>query len=155
MRSVFYIMTKELRSYFVSPIAYVVVAFWLVATGYFFTVSVTQSQQSSLVSVFGVVTILLLLISPALTMRLLSEESRTGTLELLLTAPIKDWAVVLGKFLAALGLYAVMIALTIFYPILLVLYNGNPDWWPIWSGYIGLLLLGMFFLAIRLFASAL
>src|SRR5947209_13780287 len=102
MRSVFYIMTKELRSYFVSPIAYVVVAFWLVATGYFFTVSVTQSQQSSLVSVFGVVTILLLLISPALTMRLLSEESRTGTLELLLTAPIKDWAVVLGKFLAAL-----------------------------------------------------
>lgn len=155
MREVLYIAGKELRSYFVSPVAYVVVAFWLVATGFFFYVSVTLGQEASLRNVFGVVIILLLLITPALTMRLLAEESRSGTLELLLTAPIRDWAVVIGKFLGALGLYVVMIALTIFYPILLMLYKGDPDWGPIWSGYLGLLLLGMLFVAIGLFASAL
>jgi ABC-2 type transport system permease protein len=155
MSNMFYIMTKELRSYFVSPIAYVVVAFWLVGTGFFFTLAVTQSQQASMTSVYGVVTIFLLLIAPALTMRLLSEESRTGTLELLLTAPVKDWAVVIGKYLAAVVLYAVMIGLMLFYPILLVVFRGNPDWGPIWSGFLGLLLFGMVFLAVGLFASAL
>jgi ABC-2 type transport system permease protein len=155
MREVFYIASKELRSFFVSPVAYVIVAFWLVATGFFFYVSVTLGQDASLRNVFGVVIILLLLITPALTMRLLAEESRTGTLELLLTAPVKDWAVVLGKFLGALGLYTVMIGLTLFYPLLLILYKGNPDWGPIWSGYLGLLLVGTLFLSVGLFASAL
>jgi ABC-2 type transport system permease protein len=155
MRQVLYIAGKELRSYFVSPVAYLVVAFWLIGTGYFFSGAVILGQQADLRNLFGVVTILLLLISPALTMRLLAEESRTGTLELLLTAPVKDWSVVLGKFLGALGLYAVMIGLTLLYPILLVLFGGNPDWGPIWSGYLGLLLLGMLFLAVGLFASAL
>jgi ABC-2 type transport system permease protein len=155
MREALYIAGKELRSYFVSPVAYVIMAFWLVATGFFFYAAVTLGQEASLRNVFGVVIILLLLISPALTMRLLAEESRTGTLELLLTAPVKDWAVVLGKFLGALGLYAVMIGLTLFYPLLLILYKGNPDWGPIWSGYLGLLLVGMLFLSVGLFASAL
>jgi ABC-2 type transport system permease protein len=155
MNSMFYIMTKELRSYFVSPIAYVVVAFWLVGTGFFFTLAVTQTQQANMTSVYGVVTIFLLLVCPALTMRLLSEESRTGTLELLLTAPVKDWAVVVGKFLASVILYAVMIGLMLFYPILLVIFRGNPDWGPIWSGFLGLLLFGSVFLAVGLFASAL
>jgi ABC-2 type transport system permease protein len=150
-----FIAGKELRSYFVSPVAYVIVAFWLVATGFFFWRSVDVTNEATLRDVFSVVTILLLLISPALTMRLLAEESRTGTLELLLTAPVRDWSVVIGKFLGALGLYAVMIGLTLFYPILLMLLGGNPDWGPIWSGYIGLLLLGMSFLAVGLFASSL
>jgi len=105
MREAFYIATKELRSYFVSPVAYVIAAFWLAGTGIFFYSSVVQGHDPSMRNVFGVVIILLLLITPALTMRLLSEESRTGTLELLLTAPVKDWAVVLGKFLGAFGLY--------------------------------------------------
>lgn len=155
MRNTLFIAGKELRSYFVSPVAYVIVAFWLVATGFFFWRSVDVTNEASLRDVFSVVTILLLLISPALTMRLLAEESRTGTLELLLTAPVRDWSVVIGKFLGALGLYAVMIALTLFYPILLMLLGGNPDWGPIWSGYLGLLLLGMSFLAVGLFASSL
>ena len=154
MRNVLYIASKELRSYFVSPVAYVIVAFWLVATGFFFWFSV-NSNDASLRNVFGVIIVLLLLISPALTMRLVAEEARTGTLELLLTAPVQDWAVVLGKFLGALGLYATMIGLTLFYPILLIMLGGNPDWGPIWSGYLGLLLLGMSFLAIGIFASAL
>jgi ABC-2 type transport system permease protein len=159
MRNVLYIAGKELRSYFVSPVAYVVVAFWLVATGYFFSGSLISGQDPSLRNVFGVVTILLLLIAPALTMRLLAEESRTGTLELLLTAPVKDWAVVVGKFLGALGLYAAMMLLTFFYPLLTTFLASTPtsapDWGPIWSGYLGLLLLGMVFLAVGLFASAL
>jgi len=155
VRNVLFIAGKELRSYFVSPVAYVIVAFWLVATGFFFWRSVDITNEASLRNVFGVVTILLLLISPALTMRLLAEESRTGTLELLLTAPVRDWSVVLGKFLGALGLYLVMMGLTLVYPVLLMMLGGNPDWGPIWSGYLGLILLGMSFLAVGLFASAL
>jgi ABC-2 type transport system permease protein len=155
VRNVLFIAGKELRSYFVSPVAYVIVAFWLVATGFFFWRSVDITNEASLRNVFGVVTILLLLISPALTMRLLAEESRTGTLELLLTAPVRDWSVVLGKFLGALGLYLVMMGLTLVYPLLLMMLGGNPDWGPIWSGYLGLILLGMSFLAVGLFASAL
>src|SRR5437868_317619 len=155
MREALYIAGKEMRSYFVSPVAYIIVAFWLVATGFFLYASVTLGQEASLRNVFGVVIILLLLVTPALTMRLISEESRTGTLELLLTAPVKDWAVVLGKFLGALGLFAAMMLLTLFYPLLLILYKGNPDWGPIWSGYLGLLLVGMLFISVGLFSSAL
>jgi ABC-2 type transport system permease protein len=154
MRNVLYVAGKELRSYFVSPIAYVIVAIWLVITGAFFTASSTGGD-ASMRNVFGVIPILLLLISPALTMRLLAEESRTGTLELLLTAPVKDWSVVVGKFLGALGLYVAMMFLTVLYPLILVLFRGDPDWGPIWSGYLGLLLLGMAFLSVGLLASAL
>lgn len=155
MRNVFYIMAKELRSYFVSPVAYIIVAMWLLASGFFFWLSVVFQGEASLTGVFGVTTVLLLLISPALTMRLLAEESRTGTLELLLTAPVKDWSVVLGKFLASVVLFISMMALTLLYPLILILFRGNPDWGPIWSGYIGVLLLGMAFLSVGLFASAL
>jgi ABC-2 type transport system permease protein len=154
MRNVLYVAGKELRSYFVSPIAYIIVAFWLVITGLFFTASATAGD-ASMRNVFGVIPILLLLISPALTMRLLAEESRTGTLELLLTAPVKDWSVVVGKFLGALGLFVAMMFLTVLYPLILVLFRGDPDWGPIWSGYLGLLLLGMAFLSVGLLASAL
>ncbi len=155
MRNLLNIAAKEMRSYFVSPVAYLIVAFWLIASGFFFWLSVSITAQASMTDVFGVIPVFLLLISPALTMRLLAEESRTGTLELLLTAPVRDWAVVLGKFLGALGLYATMIALTLVYPLIFVIFGGNPDWGPIWSGYLGLVLLGMTFLAIGIFASAL
>ena len=154
MRNMLYIAGRELRSYFVTPIAYVIAAFWLLGTGFFFWFS-ASSSDASLRNVFGVVIVLLLLISPALTMRLIAEESRTGTLELLLTSPVQDWAVVLGKFLGVFGLYLSMIALTLFYPLMLILFGGDPDWGPIWSGYLGLLLVGMSFLSVGLFASAL
>jgi gliding motility-associated transport system permease protein len=155
MRNVLYIAGKELRSYFVSPVAYIIVAFWLVATGFFFWSSVVSVGEATVRYVFNVLTILLLLVTPALTMRLLAEESRTGTLELLLTAPVKDWSVVLGKWVASVVLFIAMMALTLFYPLLLVMLGGNPDWGPIWSGYIGVLLLGMAFLSVGIFASAL
>jgi ABC-2 type transport system permease protein len=155
MRNVLYIAGKELRSYFVSPVAYIIVAFWLVAMGFFFWLSISSFGEASLTNVFNVVIVLLLLVAPALTMRLLSEETRTGTLELLLTAPVKDWSVVVGKFLGAFVLYIAMMALTLLYPVMLVLFGGNPDWGPIWSGYLGVLLLGMAFLSVGLFASSL
>jgi ABC-2 type transport system permease protein len=155
MRNVLYIAAKELRSYFVSPVAYIIVAFWLVAMGCFFWLSISSFGEASLTNVFNVVIVLLLLVAPALTMRLLSEETRTGTLELLLTAPVKDWSVVVGKFIGAFVLYITMMALTLLYPVMLLLFGGNPDWGPIWSGYIGVLLLGMAFLAVGLFASSL
>jgi ABC-2 type transport system permease protein len=149
------IAMKELKSYFVSPIAYVIIAFWLLATGLFFYLILVNVRTASLQELFGTVTVLLLLIGPALTMRLLSEEQRTGSLELLMTAPIRDWEVVLGKFLAAVLLFIAMMALTLIYPILMQLFGGTPDWGPIFSGYLGLLLFASSFLAIGLFASAL
>ena len=149
------VAAKELRSYFVSPVAWVIIAFWLVGTGLFFSLIIGSTQTASLQDLFGVVTVLLLLIAPALTMRLLSEEQRTGSLELLMTTPVRDWEVVLGKFFAAMTLYGAMMALTLVYPILLVLFGGNPDWGPIFSGYLGLLLFGAAFLAVGLFASSL
>ena len=155
MRNVLYIAGKELRSYFVSPVAYVIVAFWLVALGVFFWLSVTSTNEATMRYVFDVVPVLLLLIAPALTMRLIAEEHRTGTLELLMTSPVQDRAVVVGKFLGALGLYATMTALTLFFRVLLSLMGGNPDWGPIWSGYLGLILMGSAFLAVGLFASSL
>ena len=154
MRNMLYIAAKELRSYFVTPIAYVIVAFWLVGTGFFFWLSVSYNDPT-MRNVFGVILVLLLLIAPALTMRLVAEEARTGTLELLLTSPVQDWAVVLGKYLGALALYLTMIGLTLFYPLLVVVFRGNPDWGPVWSGYLGMVLVGMAFLSVGLFASAL
>ena len=154
MREMLYIAGKELRSYFVTPVAYLVIGPWLALVSLFFFFSVA-AQDASLRNVFGVMIIILLFAIPALTMRLFAEEQRTGTLELLLTAPVRDWAVVLGKFIGVLCLYIVMLAITLFYPLLLALYNGNPDWGPILSGYLGILLFGMAALSIGMFASSL
>ena len=151
----FSIALKEIKSYFVSPVAYVIIAFWLVTTGLFFALIAINSRTTSMQELFSTVTVLLLLISPALTMRLLSEEQRTGTLELLMTAPIRDWEVVLGKFIAALTLFVAMMALTVLYPLLLSAFGGTPDWGSIFSGYLGLFLFGAAFLAVGLFASSL
>ena len=154
MKGTLTIARRELRSYFTSPVAYVVTAAFLVVTGYLFTVILSLSREASLRYLFGNMSVILLIISPALTMRLLAEEQRSGTIELLLTAPIRDHEVVLGKFIASLGLLATMLALTLYYPLLLFLY-GNPEKGHIISGYLGTLLLGAAFLSIGLFASSL
>jgi ABC-2 type transport system permease protein len=154
MRNMIYVAHRELRAYFASPIAYVMIAAFLAIMGFFFTLIVTLTQEASMAGVFGNMAVVLLFVSPALTMRLLAEEQRSGTIELLLTLPVRDWQVVLGKFLASLAVYAVMLALTLYYPALLMKL-GNPDPGPIGSGYVGLLLLGGSFLSIGLFSSAL
>jgi ABC-2 type transport system permease protein len=149
------IARRELGAFFVSPIAYIVIAAFLVISGYLFSVILILSQQADLQGVFSNVNVLLLFIAPLITMRLLADEQRNGTIELLLTAPVRDWEVVLGKFLAALGLFGVILVLTFVYPIILWMLGGNPDFGPILSGYLGMLLIGGATLSIGTLASAL
>jgi ABC-2 type transport system permease protein len=148
------IARKELTTYFVSPVAYVVTAFFLVVAGFFFYFILYFSREASLRGLFSNVAIVLLFVGPGLTMRLLAEEQRMGTIELLLTAPVRDWEVVVGKFIASLAFYTFMLALTILYPIILMRF-GNPDIGPILSGYLGMLLLGATFLAAGVLTSSL
>lgn len=156
MRNVIHIARRELNAYFVSPIAYVVGAIYLAVMGGLFGIILYYSREATLRYVFlhGVSILFLVLVTQVLTMRLLAEEQRQGTLELLLTAPLRDWEVVIGKYLASLGVFAAMIILTGYFPIVL-LRVGNPDVGPMLAGYLGYLLLGAALLSIGLFASAL
>ena len=154
MKNMIVITQKELRAYFTTPVAYVVIAAFLAVMGFFFWLIVSLTREASLRGVFANMAVTLLFIAPALTMRLLAEEQRSGTIELLLTLPVRDWQVVVGKFLASLAVFAVMLGLTLYYP-LLWLRLGNPDLGPIGSGYVGLLLLGGSCLSIGLFTSSL
>jgi len=149
------IALREFKSYLASPMAYVVTGIFLALTGFLFSInSVTYYETSirGLWQTWGI--ILLLLISSVLTMRLLAEERKMGTLELLLTAPVRDSEVIIGKFLGSLGILTAMLALTFYYPILLMWF-GDPDWGPIATGYLGLFLVGCTALAVGLFASSL
>jgi len=167
------IFKKEMRLYFTSPVAYVVLTIFLVIAGWFFynifafftlasmqsamnpamarDLNVTDSVMRPLVSNISVI---LLLLMPLVTMRLFSEERRSGTIELLLTYPVRDGAVLVGKYLAALALYALMLALTLLYPGIVV-YFARLEWGPLVTGYAGLLLMGGTFIAVGIFASSL
>ncbi len=153
MRNTLAIFGKEFRTYFTSPMAYIIAAVYLAMSGFFFVQDLSSLQLARLQGLLGPSGFLLLLIAPILTMRLFAEEQKLGTLELLLTAPVRDEEVVLGKFLAALSILAVMIVLTAYYPVILMLFS-NPDLGPILSGYLGLFLAGACFLAVGLLASS-
>ena len=167
------IYKKEMRLYFTSPIAWVILTIFLFIAGYFFysifaffTLASMQSAMnpamardlnvtdSVLRPLFSNVSVILLLLMPLVTMRLFAEERRSGTIELLLTYPVRDGAVLVGKYLAGLTLYAIMLALTLFYP-LLVAYFARVEWGPLATGYLGLLLMGATFLGVGIFASSL
>jgi len=148
------IALKEFKSYLASPMAYVVTGIFLVLTGFLFSISSATYSETSIRGFLGTGNLLLLLLAPVLTMRLLAEERKMGTLELLLTAPVRDGEVIAGKFLGSLGILTTMLALTFYYPILLMSF-GDPDWGPIATGYLGLFLLGSVSLAVGLFASSL
>jgi len=171
MRNIFAIAQKELRSYFASPIAYIVIGVFALLYGYFYVAIlqyfVRQSMQSQLGGggsmnvnqmmlrpLLQNVTILVLFMLPAITMRTYSEEKRSGTMELLLTSPITDLQIVLGKFLGAMALYGVMLAVSLIHIALLFVY-GNPEWKPLLTAYIGLILLGGSFISVGLFISTL
>lgn len=155
MRNAWLIARRELVSYFTSPVAYAVTAVFLLVVGVFFGLILFFSREATLRYLFyNTSTFLLLLIGPALTMRLVAEERKSGTIELLLTAPVRDGEVIAGKFAAALVLWVLMLALTLPYPLLLSRV-GNPDLGPIASGYLGLVLSGSAVLAIGVLASTL
>ena len=154
MRNTTTIALKEFKSYLASPMAYVVTGIFLLLTGFFFQISESTYYETSINGFLGAGSILLLLLASVLTMRLLAEERKMGTLELLLTAPVRDSEVIVGKFLGSLGILTAMLVLTFYYPILLMWF-GDPDMGPIATGYLGLFLLGCTSLAVGLFASSL
>ena len=167
------IVKKELRLYFTSPIAYVIIAVFFFLSGLFFWSIFDYFGRASMQSMMnpqfardmnvtdGVfrplltnITVILLLLMPMVTMRLFAEERKSGTIELLLTYPVRDGAVLVGKYLAALTIYAVMLLGTLLYPAI-IFYFARLDWGPLVTGYVGLLLIGGTFLAIGLFVSSL
>ena len=154
MRPFFTLCGKETMALFRSPIAYVVIAVFLVVIGYTFTGSLFLNQTADLIGVFAQAAVMMLLIVPVLTMRLFAEERRQGTLEVLLTSPVREIEVVLAKFLATMAVIVVMLAVTLAYPLVLEIY-GSPDWGPVYSGYLGLLLLGSALVSMGLTISAL
>jgi len=168
------IYRKELRLYFTSPVAYVVVAMFLIIAGVLFYLSIGSfslySMQAAMNPAFArdlnvtelvfrpllsnTFSVVLLLLMPILTMRLFAEEKKSGTIELLLSYPVKDGEVLLGKFFAALTLFIIMLVLTLLYPILAGALT-RIELAPILTGYLGLLLMGAAFIGVGLFASSL
>jgi ABC-2 type transport system permease protein len=173
MNNILAIAHKELKSYFASPVAYVVIGFSAILFGWFFINLLyyfdrTQMQAGSgfqgpqavnvneimISPLFLNVSVILLFTLPLITMRTYAEEKRSGTIELLLTSPLTDLQIVMGKFLGGLVLYGAMLAVTLVHMAILFTY-GNPEWRPIAAGYLGLILMGACFLSLGLFVSSL
>jgi ABC-2 type transport system permease protein len=170
VRNIATIAGKELRSYFGSPVAWVLMGLFAVIFGWFYNVYLDYFVRQAMQSQFGPpptmnvndqmirpllqnASVLVLFLLPMITMRAYAEEKRSGTIELLLTSPVTDLDITFGKFLAAVGVYLGLLAVTLVY--ILVLFGlGRPEWKPIVSGYLGLVLLGSCFIAIGLFISS-
>ena len=167
------VFKKEMRLFFGSPVAYVVFTFFLLISGWFFSqiflyysdismrsfmqpgmaqsLNITESVMRPL---FTNMSVVLLFFIPMLTMRLFAEEKKSGTMELLLTYPVRDGEVLAGKFLAAGALYVILLGLTLVYPGLIA-YFTRVEWGPILTGYLGLVLTGATFLAVGVLISSL
>lgn len=154
MNALLALATKEIRALFVSPIAYAVIAVFLVLNGYTFAVTLFLTKQATLAHIFFQAAMQMVLLVPLITMRQFAEERRSGTLELLLTSPVRESDVVLAKFAASMSMVLVMIALTGVYALILGAF-GRPDWGPVYGGYLGLALLAAALIAIGLAISAL
>ncbi len=177
MRNVLAIVGRELRAYFVSPVAYVVLTIFVFLSGVFFqtilaqvvfTAQLIQLQSQSFGGApqpidmpgeiasqyLGTLSVILLFMLPMITMALFSEEKKRGTIELLLTAPLTDLQIVLGKFFSAVAFYSILLATTLVPTAILFLY-GEPAWGPFVTGYLGLFLYGAALLALGLFISTL
>jgi ABC-2 type transport system permease protein len=164
---------REVQSYFASPVAYVVLALFIFLFGYFFAdylfvflersmgrggfggpTETLNLNQDLIRYVFLTTSVVLLFLVPMLTMRAFAEEIRSGTIELLLTSPLTDFQIVLGKFLGAIFLYAAMLALTLPHMAILFFF-GDPEWEPLLVGYLGMFLLGCAFISFGLVFSSL
>jgi ABC-2 type transport system permease protein len=174
MRNILAIAQKELKSYFASPIAYIIMGCWALLFGWFFWAilqffvrqslqmgmgqfgpgSANVNQQLIRPLVAQNLPILVLFLLPAVTMRTYSEEKRSGTIELLLTSPLTDMQIIVGKFLGAMALYGVLLGITLIHVALLFKF-GQPEWKPILTTYLGLILLGGCFISVGLFISSL
>ena len=173
MSNVLAITHKELKGYFASPVAYVVIGFSAILFGWFFINLLYYFDRASMQAGAGFggpqsvnvnemlisplflnVSVILLFTLPLITMRTYAEEKRSGTIELLLTSPLTDFQIVMGKFLGGLVLYGAMQSITLVHIGFLFAF-GNPEWRPVATGYLGLLLMGGCFLSLGLFISSL
>jgi len=171
MSNILAIAQKELKSYFASPIAYVIIGFFALVFGYFYIVSISFFLQMAMqmgvpgqgqVNINNMairpllqnVSVVALFVLPLITMRTYAEEKRSGTIELLLTSPLTDFQIIMGKFIGAVALYALMLAITLPQMAVLFIY-GNPEWKPIVTGFLGLLLMGASFISMGLWISSL
>lgn len=151
MSNTYYIFKKDLKSLFVSPLAYIVIAIFLALNSFFLLKDISEAGMRD---IFGFMATLFIFTMPLITMRTFSEELRNGTDELLMTSPLTLTQIVVGKFLAVLGLLIAIMILSGQYVIIIAVY-GKPDWGPIITGYIGLILLCGSFAALGVFASSL
>jgi ABC-2 type transport system permease protein len=147
------ISRREIRTYFNSPVAYIVVSVFTAIAGYLFFTQLFMQKQADLRELFQFMPFMFMFVVPAITMRLLADEKSSGTLELLSTMPVRDWEVVVGKFLAALALLGTAIGLTIVFAIT-VRTLGPLDRGPAIGGYIGLILMGGAYVSIGVMCSA-
>lgn len=171
MGNILAIAQKELRSYFASPIAYVIIGFFALVFGWFYVVALDYFMRMSMQMgmpgqgqvninnmairpVLQNVSVVALFVVPMITMRTYAEEKKTGTIELLLTSPVTDFQIIMGKFVGAVALYLLMVAITSIHMAVLFVY-GNPEWKPILTGYLGLLLMGASFISVGLLISSL
>ena len=154
VRSVTYIIKREFKSYFLSPIAYIVIALFLIITGWFFFSVFFIAGRADLRDFFAMLPIVLTFAIPAITMRCYAEELKSGSFEILLTLPVTQLEILLGKFTAALGFIVIMFMPTLSYPIFITLL-GDLDWGPVVGGYIGAILLAASFCSIGVLASSL
>jgi gliding motility-associated transport system permease protein len=148
------IARRELSSYFYSPIAYVAMVLFLGVAGYLFSRDFVPGQPAGMRSIFEWMVWLLVGVLPVLCMGLLAQEWATGTIETMMTAPVEEHEVVIGKFLGSFFFFLVLLAPTLLYLVMLALYS-RPDYGPIVSGYLGLILVGAMFISIGLFCSSL
>jgi ABC-2 type transport system permease protein len=171
MSNILAIAQKEIRAYFSSPIAYIVIGLFALLFGYFYVAILDWFIRQGMSGAMGMApaplnlnqqfvrplllnaTVVLLFVLPMITMRTYSEEKRSGTIELLLTSPLTDMQIILGKFTGALVLYASMLGVTLLYVGVLFVF-GNPEWKPIVTAYLGLLLLGGCFISVGMLISS-
>lgn len=153
MDKIFFIAKKELAAYFKSPVAYIILVLAISIFNFFFFIIIDHNREASLRDVFRVMEFIFVFFAPLLTMRVFSEEKLTGTMEFLMTAPVSNTAIVLGKYAGVLVFFTIMVSLTfVYYGI--IEYFGNPDLIATVSGYVGIWLEGAFFLAIGMMASS-
>jgi ABC-2 type transport system permease protein len=154
MSNILTITGRELKSYFLSPLAYVITGVFAFFIGFYFSGSVVPSGQAQMQDELSFMMVIALILAPALTMRLFAEENRQGTIELLMTAPVRDWEIVVGKYISGLLAFVALLIPTLWQVVLLVRY-GPPDYGPIATGYLGALLVGAAFVAVGMFTSSL
>ncbi|RLC50431.1 MAG: ABC transporter [Candidatus Cloacimonadota bacterium] len=148
------IADKELKSYFNSPAAYIVLVIFLLLSGWFFASPLFLNNTADLRSLFGIIPIVYLFFIPAVTMNLISREKSSGTIELLSTLPLKESDIVMGKFWASLGLTGIGLLFTLIHLITIIALGTNIDYGAIFCGYLGLILMGGLYSAIGIFTSS-